>query len=175
MKYRRLGNTGLQVSTVGLGGNAFGHMLGRTIDEASSIACVNRAIEMGITFIDTADMYGKSKSEEHIGKAVKGKRHEVVIATKFGSRSKYDPIEKSMFYVGKMRKGEETRNTNGSRDYIMEAVDASLKRLQTDYIDLYQMHSPDPLTPIEETLRALDDLVKTGKVRYIGCSNYASW
>jgi len=154
MEYRRLGNTGLKVSEIGLGGNNFGWWA----DEQTSIAVVNHALDMGINFIDTSDTYDRGHSEEFVGKAVKGKRPQVIIATKFGNPMGEGPNEKG-----------------GSRYYIMKAVDASLKRLQTDYIDLYQMHVPDPETPIEETLRALDDLVRVGKVRYIGCSNFAAW
>ena len=113
---------------------------------------------MGINFIDTADSYTEGQSEQLVGKALKGTRHEVIVATKLGyPRS-----------VGHNEQG-------GSRSYILKAVDASLRRLNTDYIDLYYIHRPDPETPIEETLRALDDLVRTGKVRYIGCSNFAAW
>ncbi len=154
MEYRRLGNSGLKVSEIGLGGNNFGWWA----DEQTSITVINHALDKGINFIDTADMYDKGHSEEFIGKAIKGKRHQVIIATKFSSAMGDDPNEKG-----------------GSRYYIMKAVDASLKRLQTDHIDLYQMHFPDPTTPIEETLRALDDLVRAGKVLYIGCSNFAAW
>jgi aryl-alcohol dehydrogenase-like predicted oxidoreductase len=154
MEYRRLGNSGLKVSEIGLGGNNFG----RRADEQTSIAVIDHAIEMGINFIDTADIYGDGISEQYVGKAVKGKRSQVLIATKF---------------AGEMGKGP--NQSGGSRHYIMKAAEASLKRLQTDYIDLYQMHFVDPETPIEETLRALDDLVRSGKVRYIGCSNFAAW
>ena len=154
MEYRRLGNSGLKVSAVGLGGNNFGWWA----DEQTSIAVINHAVDAGINFIDTADVYDRGHSEEFVGKAVKGKRSQVIIATKFASPMGDGPNERG-----------------GSRYYIMKAVDASLKRLQTDCIDLYQMHMPDSTTPIEETLRALDDLVRAGKVRYIGCSNFAAW
>jgi len=154
MEYRRLGSSGLKVSEVGLGGNNFGWWA----DEQTSNTVINHAIDMGINFIDTADVYDRGHSEEFVGKAVKSKRSQVIIATKFCA-----PM------------GEGPNERGGSRYYIMKAVDASLKRLQTDYIDLYQMHMPDPTTPIEETLRALDDLVRVGKVRYIGCSNFAAW
>ncbi len=154
MEYRRLGNSGLKISEIGLGGNNFGWWA----DEQTSIAVINHALDMGINFIDTADMYGQGRSEEFVGKAVGPKRSQVIIATKFG-----------------FAMGDGPNESGGSRHYIMKAVDASLRRLQTDYIDLYQMHLPDPLTPIEETLRALDDLVRAGKVRYIGCSNFAAW
>lgn len=154
MEYRRLGNSGLKVSEISLGGNVFG----KWADESMSIAVINHALEMGINYIDTADMYGQGRSEELIGKTVKSKRSQFIIATKFGF-----PM------------GDGPNESGASRYYIMKAVDASLRRLQTDYIDLYQIHLPDPATPIEETLRAFDDLVRTGKVRYIGCSNFAAW
>ena len=154
MEYRRLGNSGLKISEVGLGGNNFGWWA----DEQTSNTVVNHAIDTGINFIDTADVYDRGHSEEFVGKAVKSKRSQVIIATKFGAPMGDGPNERG-----------------GSRYYIMKAVDASLKRLQTDYIDLYQIHFPDPTTPIEETLRALEDLVRAGKVRYIGCSNFAAW
>jgi aryl-alcohol dehydrogenase-like predicted oxidoreductase len=155
VEYRNLGNSGLEVSLVGLGTNNFG---GRT-DEAGTKAVIDACFEQGINFIDTADVYGnRGLSEEYIGRALQGRRHEVVIATKFANA---------------MGEGPMTRG--GSRSYIMKAVEDSLRRLGTDYIDLYQMHTPDSKTPIEETLRALDDLVSDGKVRYIGNSNYAGW
>ncbi len=154
MEYRRLGNSGLRVSGIGLGGNNFG---GRT-DEQASIKIINQALELGINFIDTAELYTQGRSEEIVGKAIKGKRSQAVIATKFGPLSTAEP-----------------RDFGGSRDYIMKAVDSSLRRLDTDYIDLYYIHFVDAETPIEETLRALDDLVRTGKVRYLGCSNFAAW
>lgn len=154
MEYCKLGSSGLKVSRIGLGaGN-----IGIRLDEQTSISIVHHALELGINYIDTADWYGKGKSEEFVGKAVKHKRSDVIIATKFGSTMGGDPNERG-----------------GSRYYITKAVEASLRRLSTDYIDLYQMHVADLSTPIEETLRALDDLVRSGKVRYIGCSNYAAW
>ncbi len=155
MEYRKLGNSGLKVSEIGLGGDTFG----RWADEQTSIAIINHALDLGINFIDTADVYGgRGQSEEFIGKVVKGKRSKVFIATKFRTAM-----------------GEGPNEGGGSRHHIMSAVDASLRRLNTDHIDLYQIHSPDSTTPIEETLRALDDLVHAGKVRYIGCSNFAAW
>ncbi len=154
MEYRRLGSSGVKVSEVGLGSNNFGWRL----DEQSSVAVIEHAIDVGINFVDTADIYGRGQSEEFIGKALKGKRAQVLLASKFGNPMGAGPNERG-----------------GSRYYVMQAVEASLRRLQTDYIDLYQMHIWDPTTPIEETLRALDDLVRGGKVRYIGCSNYAAW
>ena len=154
MEYRRIGSSGLKVTEIGLGGNNFG----MRANEETSINIINNALEMGINFIDTAEMYAQGRSEELVGKAVKGKRSQVIIATKFGHRASIGPGQQG-----------------GSRSYIMEAVDASLKRLNTDYIDLYYFHFPDTSTPVQETLRALDDLVRTGKVRYIGCSNFAAW
>ena len=154
MEYRYLGRSGLQVSVVGLGCNNFG---GR-IDEAQSTTVVNMALDLGINLFDTADVYGnRGPSEEILGRALRGKRRNAVIATKFA-----------------MQMGEGPHWAGGSRRYIYDAVDASLQRLGTDYIDLYQMHAPDPHTPIEETLRALDDLVRAGKIRYIGNSNFSA-
>ena len=154
MEYRKLGQSGLQVSTVGLGTNNFG---GR-VDEERSTQVVRQAIEEGINFLDTANIYGRGISEERIGKAIDGIRSQVLIATKVS---------------GSMGDGPNTKGN--SRHHIMQQVEDSLHRLQTDYIDLYQIHFPDPSTPIEETLRALDDLVRQGKARYIGCSNFTAW
>ena len=159
MEYRKLGNSDLKASEIGLGGDTFGHY----VDEQGTAAIVNQALDSGINFIDTSDVYGYGHSEELIGKAVKGKRSHFIIATKFG------------ITLGKAPQPFDTPPGLGSREYIMKAVDSSLKRLNTDYIDLYQFHMPDPATPIEETIRAMDELVKAGKVRYIGCSNFASW
>jgi len=150
---RRLGHSGLKVSEVGLGCNNFG---GR-VDEAGTREVVAAAIDQGITLFDTADVYGKTRSEQFLGAALAGRRQDVVIATKFGM-----PISDLAHQRG------------ASRRWIMSAVEGSLRRLDTDYIDLYQLHFPDVDTPIEETLRTLDDLVSHGKVRYIGCSNFAS-
>ncbi len=154
MNYRKLGSSGLKVSEIGLGGNNFGWYA----DEETSVAVINQALEMGVNYIDTADWYAGGKSEEIIGKAVKDRRQQVVIATKFGMAMDDGPNEKG-----------------GSRHYTMRAVEGSLRRLKTDYIDLYQMHIPDPTTPIEETLRALEDLVREGKIRYTGCCNFSAW
>jgi aryl-alcohol dehydrogenase-like predicted oxidoreductase len=156
MEYRTLGNSGLKISTVSLGTNNFG---GRT-DMAETQAVVDRALEQGITMFDTADAYPTDphlwgKSEEFLGKALGARRKDIVVASKFGM-----PMGQGPYMAG------------GSRRYIMNAVEASLKRLGTDYIDLYQLHFPDPTTPLEETLRALGDLVQQGKVRYIGCCNF---
>jgi len=154
MEYRNLGKSGLKVSVLGLGANNFGWWL----DEQRSTVVLNHALELGINYIDTADWYDMGNSEAYMGRALNGRRSEVIIATKYGQ-----PM------------GDGPNDRGGSRRYVMRAVEASLKRLQTDYIDLYQMHWPDPTTPIEETLRALDDVVKSGKVRYIGCSNFDGW
>ena len=156
MIYRKLGSTGLEVSVAGLGCNNFG----MRIDLEATRQVVDKAIEMGITFFDTADSYGNMGGSENLLGQVLGRdrRKNIVLATKFSS-----PMQQGI-----------TRR-NGSRHYIMNAVEASLKRLQTDWIDLYQYHFPDPLTPMEETLRALDDLVRQGKVRYIGISNHSGW
>ncbi len=137
-----------------LGCNAFG----ARADEATSIAIVHKALDSGINLIDTADIYTSGESERIIGKALKGRRSQAVLASKC---------------VGRMGSGP--NDAGASRQHILDAVDASLKRLETDYIDLYQMHMWDSETPLEETLRTLDDLVRWGKVRYIGCSNYAAW
>lgn len=155
MKTRALGRSGLQVSEVGLGCNNFG---GR-IDETATRAVVDAALDAGINFFDTADSYGNyGGSETLLGKILGDRRQGVVLATKFAS-----PMR------------EEVTRRNGSRRYVMQAVEHSLRRLQTDWIDVYYLHWPDPLTPIAETLRALDDLVRAGKVRYIGACNLAAW
>jgi aryl-alcohol dehydrogenase-like predicted oxidoreductase len=154
MDYRRLGASGLKVSEIGLGGNNFGMRM----DQAATDQVVSAALEAGINFIDTADAYGGGHSEEMLGKALGARRKDVILATKFGLPMGKGPYERG-----------------GSRLYVMRAVEASLTRLGTDYIDLYQFHKPDPDTPIEETLGALDELVKQGKVRYIGNSNCAAW
>jgi len=154
MKMRRLGTSGLKVSEVGLGCNNFG----MRIDQDATRGVVDAALEAGVTFFDTADIYGGTKSEEFLGKALGKRRGEITLATKFG-----------------MRIGDDPRRMGGSRRWIMRAVEDSLKRLGTDWIDLYQFHAPDPDTPIDETLRALDDLVTQGKVRYIGNSNFSGW
>ncbi|GGO01030.1 aldo/keto reductase [Microbispora bryophytorum] len=155
MTYRRLGDSGLVVSALGLGGNNFG----RRIDLDATRAVVDAALDAGVTLIDTADIYGES--EALLGEVLKGRREQVVIATKFGG---------------------DVNGANGpdwgaraSRRYVRLAVERSLRRLKTDWIDLYQLHFPDPSTPIEETLSVLTDLVREGKVRYVGSSNFASW
>lgn len=155
MKLRNLGKSGLRVSVVGLGCNNFG---GR-IDLEASTKVIHAALDGGITLFDTADIYGNAGgSEEILGQVLGARRKEIVLATKFG-----------------MQMGQDSTKKGASRRYIMAAAEDSLRRLKTDWIDLYQLHQPDPLTPIEETLRALDDLVTQGKVRYIGCSNLPAW
>lgn len=159
METRCLGNSGLRVSVVGLGCNNFGGMVSG-LDEADAQAVVHAALDEGITLFDTADSYGADGGSERVlGAALKGRRDEVVLATKFAS-----PLG------GSTRKGYD-----GSRRHVMRAVEDSLRRLGTDHIDLYQYHFPDPDTPLEETLRALEDLVSAGKVRYVGCSNLPAW
>jgi len=155
VEFRYLGRSGLQVSVVGLGCNNFG----RRCDADQTKLVVDKAIELGVTFFDTANVYGPGGlSEEYLGRALAGRRQQVVLATKFGMRMGAAPME-----------------SGGSRRHIIASVEDSLRRLGTDYIDLYQFHAPDPRTPIDETLRALDDLVSAGKVRYIGHSNFAGW
>src|SRR5947209_9584545 len=153
MRTRLLGEGGPEVSVVGLGTNNFG---GR-IDYEQSLAVIDAALDAGVTLIDTADIYSQGTSEEFIGRALEGRRDRVLIATKFGSEMDERPEER-----------------RGNPDYIQWAVEGSLRRLRTDVIDVYQMHVPDPLTPIEETLGALNDLVHDGKVRWIGSSNFSA-
>lgn len=154
MEYRKLGKSGLRVSEIGLGTNSFGF----PVSESESVSIIGTAMENGINFIDTGDIYRKGLSEEIIGKAIKGKRSQVILGTKFGAKLSEYPNDRG-----------------ASRYHIIQAVEGSLKRLNTDYIDLYYLHYPDPETDIEETIRALDDLVRSGKVRYIGCSNFSAW
>ena len=155
MNYRTLGKSGLEVSVVGLGCNNFG----MRIDLEATRKVVAKALDLGITLFDTADIYGNmGGSETMLGQVLGERRKDIVLATKFD---------------GPMTEG--TTRHNASRRYIMMAIEASLQRLKTDWIDLYQLHFPDPLTPMEETLRALDDLIHQGKVRYIGCSNLSAW
>jgi len=153
MRARLLGEGGPEVSVVGLGTNNFG----RRCDYEQTLAVIDAALDAGVTLLDTADIYGQGTSEEYIGRALEGRRDRVVIATKFGSEMDERPEER-----------------RGNPDYIQWAVEGSLRRLRTDVIDVYQMHEPDPLTPIEETLGALNDLVADGKVRWIGSSNFSA-
>lgn len=157
MERRHIGRSSLEVSVLGLGCNN----LGGRLDKPASLAVVRAALDLGVTLFDTADVYPMGNpgvSEEILGEALGNWRNDVVVATKFGF-----PLDQS---------GE---RQGGSRRYIASAVEASLGRLGTDRIDLFQFHKPDPETPIEETLRALDDLIRQGKVRYVGCSNFAAW
>jgi aryl-alcohol dehydrogenase-like predicted oxidoreductase len=157
MQTRRLGKQGLVVSAQGLGCMGMSEFYGPT-DDAESIATIHRAIELGVTFIDTADMYGPYTNEELVGRAVAGRRHEVVLATKFGIVRTGDPSY---------------RGLRGDPEYVRESCEGSLRRLGTDYIDLYYLHRADPRTPIEDTVGAMAELVAAGKVRYIGLSEVA--
>ncbi len=163
MTYRTLGRSGLRVSTVGLGCNNFGRPGTATETQEGTDRVLHAAIDAGITLLDGADIYGYAygRSETLMGHALKGRRDEVVLATKFGHADYDSPVP----HWG----------AKGSRRYIRLAVEGSLRRLQTDWIDLYQFHTPDPLTPIEETLAALHELVDEGKIRYYGHSNFAAW
>lgn len=154
MKYRHLGSSGLEVSEIGIGTNNFGGRL----EYAQSETVVHSALDNGINLFDTADIYSHGQSEQHIGRALKGRRDKAVIATKAG-----------------MKWSDEPHGVGASRKRIIDGAEGSLQRLQTDYIDLFQIHRQDTTTPIEETLSALDSLVRDGKVRYVGCSNYDAW
>jgi aryl-alcohol dehydrogenase-like predicted oxidoreductase len=154
MQYRRLGKSGVKVSAIGLGTNQFGGK----VDSEGTKNILAAALDMGVNLIDTADVYQGGRSEENIGAALKGRREQTLIATK-------------VFH----KVGEGPNDLGASRHHILAGVDASLRRLQTDYIDLYQIHRWDADTPIEETMWALDDLLRAGKVRYIGASNFSSW
>jgi aryl-alcohol dehydrogenase-like predicted oxidoreductase len=154
MRYKRLGTSGLQVSVIGLGGNTFG----RYVDAAGTARIIHRAIDLGINFFDTADIYSLGVSEEHVGKALADRRDQGLICTKVG-----------------MKMGDRPMEVGLSRHHIVAGVEACLKRLGTDYIDLLQVHAWDANTPLEESMQALNDLVRSGKVRYIGCSNFTAW
>lgn len=154
MEYRQLGRSGLRVSVIGLGGNTFG----RYADAERTAQIVHQALDLGINFIDTANVYGTGASEELLGKAIGSRRDEVLIATKAG-----------------MTMGDRPNERGSSRKHVIESCEASLRRLNIDTVDLFQIHRFDSLTPLDETLGALDDLVRAGKVRYIGCSNYDAW
>ena len=155
MELRNLGQSGLRVSAIGLGCNNFGGRIG--LEETRAV--IHKAIDLGVTLFDTSDTYGeRGGSEIEMGQVLGDRRKDIVLATKFGN-----PMDDTGVKQG------------GARRYIMTAVEDSLRRLRTDWIDLYQIHSFDPRTPIEETLRTLDDLVRQGKVRYIGCSNFPAW
>jgi aryl-alcohol dehydrogenase-like predicted oxidoreductase len=154
MNYRSLGTSGLKVSAIGLGTNQFGGK----VDAKTTKNILHAALDLGINFIDTADVYQAGRSEEYIGLALEGRRQGAVIATK-------------VYY----KVGESPNDRGASRQHILHGVESSLRRLNTDYLDLYQIHVGDEETPIEETMRALEDLVRTGKVRYIGASNFNAW
>ena len=161
MKYTRLGRTGLQVSRLCLGTMTFGYQC----DEKTSVGIMDRAFDGGVTFFDTADVYplgapagSQGRTEEFVGRWLQGRRDRIILATKCFGRS-----------------GPSRWDQGNSRKHILDAVDASLRRLGTDYIDLYQLHGPDAETPIDETLRALEDVVRAGKVRYVGCSNFLAY
>lgn len=154
MEYRQMGAAGVRVSVIGMGTNQFG----RKVEQAAVNNIIDAAIDLGINFIDTADVYTGGNSETTLGHALKGKWDQFVVATK-----------------GVMKTGDGPNDTGASRYHLMNTVENSLQRLQTDHIDLYQIHRWDDSTPIEETLRVLDDLVSSGKVRYVGASNYAAW
>lgn len=155
MEYRQLGNSGVRVSVIGLGSNRFGS---DKVPQVEVTRIIDAALEVGVNFIDTANVYNRGASEETLGEALKGRRNRVVVATKFSRPQRDGP------------------NSEGaSRYHMMQAVEASLRRLQTDHIDLYYVHRWDETTPIQETLRALDDLVRAGKILYVGASQFASW
>jgi len=154
MEYRNLGQAGVKVSPLCLGTMMFGAMT----DEAESVAIMHKALDQGINFFDTADMYGAGASEVVVGKAIADRRDRVVLATK-----------------GMQPMGEGPNQRGGSRLHLMQALDASLKRLNTDYVDIYYLHAPDADTPIDETLRAMDDMVRSGRVHYVACSNFRAW
>jgi aryl-alcohol dehydrogenase-like predicted oxidoreductase len=159
MRYRPLGASGLMVSVVGLGGNNFG----RRIDLEGTRAVIDAALDVGINLVDTADIYGSrpGESETLLGQVLEGRRDEVVLATKFG--------------MDMRGANGDDHGARGSRRYVRRAVEASLRRLRTEHVDLYQYHVPDGITPVEETLATLDDLVREGKVRYVGSSNFEAW
>ena len=160
MQFHQLGDSGLRVSVLSLGSNVFGQHETFThyLDEAGTSEIVRRAMDLGINFIDTADMYSRGVSETYLGKAISGQRDRLIIASKVG-----------------MPAGKNPNQAGLSRAHIMESIEGTLNRLKTDYVDLYYAHRPDPSTPLGETLRAFDDLVRQGKVRYLGCSNFAGW
>ncbi len=162
MEYRQLGYSGLRVSSLALGTMTFGGrgnfaLVGET-EVADAARMVDRSLDAGINFIDTADVYSAGRSEEIVGEVLKGRRDQIVLATK-----------------ARYAMGDGQNDAGLSRAYLLRACEASLRRLQTDYIDLYQVHERDGVTPMEETLDALDTLVHQGKVRYIGCSNHSAW
>jgi len=158
MQYRELGRSGLRVSALGLGCMGMSEFYGPG-DEAESVATIHRALELGCNFLDTADVYGPFKNEELVGRALRGKRDQAIVATKFG--------------IVRDPNNPKSRGVSGKPDYIRKSIDGSLKRLGTDYVDLYYQHRVDPNTPIEETVGAMADLIKEGKIRHIGLSRRA--
>ncbi len=168
MEYRRLGSSGFRIPVLCLGGNIFGRQGARShfTDQNETARIVYRALDLGANFIDTSDSYTGGDSEAFLGRIVAGQRHRFIIASKVG----WEPNHKiaAGYQMGPNEAGL-------SRGHIMDSIDGTLRRLRTDYIDLYYAHKPDPATPLEETLRAFDDLVRMGKVRYIACSNFAGW
>ena len=167
MNYRKLGSSGILVSEIGLGTNNFG----RRLDYSESEEVINHALDSEINLLDTADMYSNGLSEEYIGKAIKNKRDQVIIASKGGMNPMPSPTNTKVA----QRVNEGPNKSGLSSVHLKRSVEESLSRLDTDYIDLYQTHIFDPYTNQEETLRALDDLISEGKIRYIGCSNYMAW
>ncbi|RJQ57789.1 MAG: aldo/keto reductase [Desulfobacteraceae bacterium] len=184
MEYRKMGRTGLKVSAFCLGTMTFG----RQVPDEESIKIIQRAIDLGVNFIDTADMYVNGVTEEIVAKAIQGQRDSLVIASKaghirkvgqkYGEVKDYGPIDLARprpFHQWPAGEGVGPNDMGLSRKHILQAVEGSLKRLQTDYLDLYYAHMPDYSTPLEETVRAMDDLVRQGKVRYLGCSNFRAF
>ena len=167
MNYRKLGSSGILVSEIGLGTNNFG----RRLDYSESEEVINHALDSEINLLDTADMYSNGLSEEYIGKAIKNKRDQVIIAGKGGMNPMPSPTDTKVA----QRVNEGPNKSGLSSVHLKRSVEESLSRLDTDYIDLYQTHIFDPYTNQDETLRALDDLISEGKIRYIGCSNYMAW
>lgn len=177
MQYVRLGRTGLKVSRLILGSTMFGELL----DDAQAQAVIHRALELGVSTLDTGDIYAGGQSEEIIGRHIRACRNQLVICTKVGFRVGDSPGDHAKAIAGRLdhaarwTRGISPNEQGLSRRHIVSAVESSLRRLQTEYIDLYQVHRWDTEVPIEETLRALDDLIRSGKVRYVGCSNARSW
>ena len=184
MEYRKMGRTGLKVSALCLGTMTFG----KQVDEATSLAIIERALDLGVTFIDTADMYVNGLTEQIVAKAIKGKRDSLVLASKgghvkklaamYGEQKISGPIDLARpapFRPWEAGTGTGPNDMGLSRKHLMQALEGSLKRLGTDYLDLYYAHMPDYDTPLDETLRAMDDMVRQGKVRYIGCSNFRAF
>lgn len=184
MEYRKLGRTGLKVSTLCLGTMT----MGKQVDEATSLQLIDRAVELGVNFIDTADMYVNGVTEQIVAKAIKGRRDSLVLASKgghirklaakYGEQIVAGPIDLARpkhFRPWESGEGTGPNDMGLSRKHLMQALEGSLKRLGTDYLDIYYAHMPDYDTPLDETLRAMDDMVRQGKVRYLGCSNFRAF